>query len=198
MTMNQNYHKRMAKILPTLEGKPKLLLHSCCGPCSTEVLSVLHEHFDLTLLYYNPNIQPRAEYDLRLANQKIVLDAMPDVHFLECDYEGEKYAKAIKGLEQEPEGGKRCTVCYTLRMEQTARLARDLGFDWFCTTLSVSPRQDPVRINDIGWALEKKYGVAWLPSNFRKNEGYNHSIAYAEELGLYRQEYCGCLYSKNT
>ncbi len=196
--MNHNYHKQMAKILPTLEGKPKLLLHSCCGPCSTHVLDVLREHFEITLLYYNPNIQPREEYDLRLENQRKVLEAMPDIHILECDYDGERYNQSVVGLEDEPEGGKRCTVCYTLRMERTARLAKELGFDWFCTTLSVSPRQDPIRINAIGRTLETKYGVHWLPSNFRKNEGYNKSIALAEELGLYRQEYCGCLYSKNT
>ncbi|MBQ3010837.1 MAG: epoxyqueuosine reductase QueH [Oscillospiraceae bacterium] len=196
--MNHNYHKQMAKILPTLDGKPKLLLHSCCGPCSTHVLTELREYFDITLLYYNPNIQPVEEYDLRLAYQRKVLEQMPDIKILECDYDGERYAKAVVGLEDEPEGGKRCSVCYGIRLGETAKIAAEHGFDWFCTTLTVSPRQDSIQINAICRGLEKEYGVRWLPSNFRKNEGYNKSIALAEEMGLYRQEYCGCLYSKNT
>ena len=165
---------------------------------STCVLSYLKQYFDITLLYYNPNIQPRAEYDLRLENQRKVLAAMPEVHILECAYDGEAYNAAVRGLEGEPEGGARCTVCFRLRLEETARLAAEGKFDYFCTTLTVSPHKDAARINTIGRALGEQYGVAWLPSDFKKREGYKQSITLSRELDLYRQDYCGCLYSKNT
>ena len=162
------------------------------------MLSYLKQYFDITLLYYNPNIQPRAEYDLRLENQRKVLAAMPEVHILECAYDGEAYNAAVRGLEGEPEGGARCTVCFRLRLEETARLAAEGKFDYFCTTLTVSPHKDAARINTIGRALGEQYGVAWLPSDFKKREGYKQSITLSGELDLYRQDYCGCLYSKNT
>jgi len=196
--LKENYQKQLDAITTKLTEKPRLLLQSCCGPCSTYVLSYLTRYFDITLLYYNPNIQPRVEYDLRLENQRKVLDAMPEVHIMECAYDGERYVQAVRGLEQEPEGGARCTVCFQLRLEETARLAAEGGFDYFCTTLTVSPHKDAQRINEIGQALAQQYGVKWLPSDFKKREGYKQSIALSHELGLYRQDYCGCLYSKNT
>ena len=196
--MKENYQKELDAVVARLTDKPRLLLQSCCGPCSTYVLSYLKQYFDITLLYYNPNIQPRAEYDLRLENQRKVLAAMPEVHILECAYDGEAYNAAVRGLEGEPEGGARCTVCFRLRLEETARLAAEEKFDYFCTTLTVSPHKDAARINTIGRALGEQYGVAWLPSDFKKREGYKQSITLSRELDLYRQDYCGCLYSKNT
>lgn len=196
--MKENYQKELDAVVARLTDKPRLLLQSCCGPCSTYVLSYLKQYFDITLLYYNPNIQPRAEYDLRLENQRKVLAAMPEVHILECAYDGEAYNAAVRGLEGEPEGGARCTVCFRLRLEETARLAAEGKFDYFCTTLTVSPHKDATRINTIGRALGEQYGVAWLPSDFKKREGYKQSITLSRELDLYRQDYCGCLYSKNT
>ena len=196
--MKENYQKELDAVVARLTDKPRLLLQSCCGPCSTYVLSYLKQYFDITLLYYNPNIQPRAEYDLRLENQRKVLAAMPEVHILECAYDGEAYNAAVRGLEGEPEGGARCTACFRLRLEETARLAAEGKFDYFCTTLTVSPHKDAARINTIGRALGEQYGVAWLPSDFKKREGYKQSITLSRELDLYRQDYCGCLYSKNT
>lgn len=196
--MKENYQKELDAVVARLTDKPRLLLQSCCGPCSTYVLSYLKQYFDITLLYYNPNIQPRAEYDLRLENQRKVLAAMPEVHILKCAYDGEAYNAAVRGLEGEPEGGARCTVCFRLRLEETARLAAEGKFDYFCTTLTVSPHKDAARINTIGRALGEQYGVAWLPSDFKKREGYKQSITLSRELDLYRQDYCGCLYSKNT
>lgn len=194
--MKENYQKQLDAITSKLTDKPRLLLQSCCGPCSTYVLSYLTNYFDITLLYYNPNIQPREEYDLRLEHQRKVLAAMPEIHILECDYDGERYDEAVRGLEAEPEGGARCTVCFQLRLEETARLAAEGKFDYFCTTLTVSPHKDAQRINVIGQAMGTRYGVRWLPSDFKKREGYKESIRLSQELGLYRQDYCGCLYSK--
>ena len=180
--------------------RPRLLLQSCCGPCSSYVLEALTPYFRVTVLYYNPNIQPRAEYDLRLENQRKIIAALPTpsaVDILECDYDGEKYDAAVKGLESEPEGGARCTVCFRLRLEETAKRASELGYDWFCTTLTVSPHKDAERLNQIGRALGERYGVPFLPSDFKKREGYKRSIQLSKEYGLYRQDYCGCLYSKS-
>lgn len=196
--MKENYQKKLDAITSKLTDKPRLLLQSCCGPCSTYVLRYLTKYFEITLLYYNPNIQPREEYELRLENQRKVLAAMPEVHILECNYDGEAYDEAVRGLEAEPEGGARCTVCFELRLEECARLAAEGKFDYFCTTLTVSPHKDAQRINTIGQVLGERYGVQWLPSDFKKREGYKQSIQLSQELGLYRQDYCGCLYSKST
>lgn len=180
--------------------RPRLLLQSCCGPCCSYVLEALTPYFRVTVLYYNPNIQPKAEYDLRLENQRKIITALPtptEVDILECGYDGEKYDAAVKGLESEPEGGARCTVCFRLRLEETAKRASELGYDWFCTTLTVSPHKDAERLNQIGRALGERYGVPFLPSDFKKREGYKRSIQLSKEYGLYRQDYCGCLYSKS-
>ncbi len=199
--MKQNYQKQMDAVVASLpQGeRPRLLLQSCCGPCSSYVLEALTPFFRVTVLYYNPNIQPRAEYDLRLENQRKIIAALPtpsEVDILECDYDGEKYDAAVKGLESEPEGGARCTVCFRLRLEETARRAAELGYDFFCTTLTVSPHKDAERLNKIGKALGERYGVPFLPSDFKKREGYKRSIQLSKEYELYRQDYCGCLFSK--
>ena len=199
--MKQNYQKQMDAVVASLpQGeRPRLLLQSCCGPCSSYVLEALTPYFRVTVLYYNPNIQPRAEYDLRLENQRKIIAALPtpsEVDILECDYDGEKYDAAVKGLESEPEGGARCTVCFRLRLEETAKRASELGYDFFCTTLTVSPHKDAERLNQIGRALGERYGVPFLPSDFKKREGYKRSIQLSKEYDLYRQDYCGCLFSK--
>ena len=200
--MKQNYQKQMDAVVASLpQGeRPRLLLQSCCGPCSSYVLEALTPYFRVTVLYYNPNIQPRAEYDLRLENQRKIIAALPTpsaVDILECDYDGEKYDAAVKGLEAEPEGGARCTVCFRLRLEETAKRASELGYDWFCTTLTVSPHKDAERLNQIGRTLGERYGVPFLPSDFKKREGYKRSIQLSKEYELYRQDYCGCLFSKS-
>ena len=200
--MKQNYQKQMDAVVASLpQGeRPRLLLQSCCGPCSSYVLEALTPYFRVTVLYYNPNIQPREEYDLRLENQRKIIAALPTpsaVEILECSYDGEKYDAAVKGLEAEPEGGARCTVCFRLRLEETAKRASELGYDWFCTTLTVSPHKDAERLNQIGRALGEWYGVPFLPSDFKKREGYKRSIQLSKEYALYRQDYCGCLYSKS-
>ena len=199
--MKQNYQKQMDAVVASLpQGeRPRLLLHSCCGPCSSYVLEALTPYFRVTVLYYNPNIQPREEYDLRLENQRKIIAALPTpsaVEILECGYDGEKYDAAVKGLEAESEGGARCTVCFRLRLEETAKRASELGYDWFCTTLTVSPHKDAERLNQIGRALGEQYGVPFLPSDFKKREGYKRSIQLSKEYALYRQDYCGCLFSK--
>lgn len=200
--MKQNYQKQMDNVVAALPKgtRPRLLLQSCCGPCSSYVLEALTPFFDVTVLYYNPNIQPREEYELRLLNQKKIIAELPTssaVSILACEYDGKAYDTAVRGLESEPEGGKRCTVCFRLRLEETARQAREHGFDWFCTTLTVSPHKDAERLNQIGKAMGEKYGVPFLPSDFKKREGYKRSIQLSKEYNLYRQEYCGCLFSKS-
>ena len=187
----ENYQKKLDRELEALGGRrPGLLLHSCCGPCSTYVLEYLSRCFSLGLLYYDPNIQPEAEYELRLENQRRVLAEFPEVRLHEYGWRGEEYDAAVRGLEAEPEGGARCTVCFRLRLEETARLAAQLGYEYF------SPHKDAERINRIGREMGEKYGVKWLPSDFKKREGYKRSIELSREFGLYRQDYCGCLYSK--
>lgn len=199
--MKTNYQKQTDAVIAALPAgeKPRLLLHSCCGPCSSYVLEYLTQYFRVTVLYYNPNIQPREEYDKRLHWQREIIARLPTpetVDILECVYDGAHYTEAVRGLEREPEGGARCTVCFRLRLEETARLAKAHGYDYFCTTLTVSPHKDAERINAIGAVLAAQYGVAWLPSDFKKREGYKRSIELSKQYGLYRQDYCGCLFSK--
>ena len=198
--MKENYQKQMEAVLDGLQGAvPRLLLHSCCGPCSSYVLETLSRHFSVTLLFYGPNIQPEQEYRKRLEHQKKLLAALPTIHpvtLLDCGYDGETYTRAVRGLETEPEGGARCTACFRLRLEETARRAHELGFDWYCTTLTVSPHKDAERINALGREIGQRWGVSWLPCDFKKRGGYQRSIELAAQYGLYRQNYCGCLYSK--
>ena len=194
--MKRNYQLELDRITASLSGRPRLLLHSCCGPCSSYVLEYLTRYFGVFLSYYNPNIQPREEYDLRLENQLKVLGRMPGVTLVPCGYDGGAYDEAVRGLEDEPEGGARCTECFALRLDFAAREAKRLGCDYFATTLTVSPHKDAQRINAIGEALAGKYGVKWLPGDFKKRDGYKRSIELSREFGLYRQNYCGCLFSK--
>ena len=196
--MKRNYQLDTDDIIRSLCGeRKKLLLQCCCGPCSSYVLEYLTKYFDVTVLYYNPNIQPENEYDKRLFWMRDVVLRYPGtVKFMECGYRGEDFTTMSKGLEKEPEGGARCTECFRLRLRETARLAKEGGFDYFCTTLSVSPHKDEKRLNDIGFELEKEFGVRWLPSDFKKREGYKRSTELARGYGLYRQEYCGCLFSR--
>ncbi len=195
--MKTNYQLETDKCIAALpQGgpKPTLLLHSCCGPCSSYVLEYLTRSFDVTILYYNPNIQPAAEYEKRLFWQREVLKHLP-ARILECDYDGAAFEAIAAGYEAEPEGGARCTRCFLLRLEETAKKAAAGGFDFFCTTLTVSPHKDAERINAIGAEVGAKYGVRWLPSDFKKRDGYLRSIRLAREYGLYRQDWCGCEYS---
>ena len=194
-----NYQLEMEKVLASLPAgaKPKLLLHACCAPCSSAVLERLREHFSITILYYNPNIYPPQEYHRREQElERFLQDAgMSGISLIELPYDPQEFYTAVKGLEAEPERGERCTVCYRLRMEQAARYAAAHGFDWFTTTLSISPVKDPVRINQIGQELAQKYGVAHLPSEFRKKNGYKRSLELRADYGLDRQDSRGCVFS---
>ena len=191
-----NYKEELNKIIKNLDGKPSLLLHSCCAPCSSYVLEYLREFFKITVLYYNPNIEPKEEYLKRKEEQiKLIKDVYKDVSFLDCDYDNDVYETTIKGLETEKEGGSRCYKCYKLRIEKTAILAKN-NYDFFGTTLTVSPHKNAKFINEIGLELEKKYNTKFLISDFKKNEGYKRSIVLSREYNLYRQDYCGCKYSR--
>lgn len=197
--MNENYNNKMKEIISGLDGVKKLLLHTCCAPCSTSCIERLSEYFDITVLYYNPNIEPLEEYEKRKKYQIEFIKnykAKNKLDYLDCDYENEKFKESSKGLENEPEGGARCKKCYYLRMEYTAKKAVELGYDYFCTTLSVSPYKHSKTLNEIGKVLEDKYKINYLYSDFKKEEGYKRSIELAKEYNLYRQDYCGCLYSK--
>lgn len=196
----ENFFREFDKIVGQFgDAKPGILLHSCCGPCSSSVLELLSKYFDVTVLWYNPNLYPEAEYDKRLETQKQLIDAIAEdgvqAKLLVEPWRSEDYFSRIKGLENEPEEGKRCLECFRIRLEETARIASERGFEWFCTTLTVSSRKDAVAINAIGREAEAKYGVKWLPSEFKKREGNHRSIILSEKYGLYRQEYCGCVFS---
>lgn len=197
--LKRNYQKDTDALVASLGGERKrLLLQCCCGPCSSYVLEYLTKYFDVTVLYYNPNIQPEEEYLKRLFWLRQVVSKYPEtVNVMECEYDGEAFTAAAKGLENEPEGGQRCTECFRLRLRETAKQAKYGGFDYFCTTLSVSPHKDEARLNEIGLELERELEVKWLPSDFKKREGYKRSTELAKEYGLYRQAYCGCIYSLN-
>ena len=176
--------------------KKKLLLHSCCGPCSSGVVEGLIDEYDVTVYYYNPNIYPRAEFDKRAGEQLKYLDIM----HLPCvvgEYDDKAYYDAVKGLESEPEGGKRCAKCFELRLRATAKYAKEHGFDVFTTTMSVSPHKDFELLNEIGKRVSDEIGVDYLWANFKKKDGYLKSIRNSQKYNLYRQDYCGCVYSLN-
>lgn len=180
--------------------KQTLLLHSCCGPCSSAVLERLVADYNVTVLYYNPCIHPQSEYIKRKETQLEVIKKLNEksdskILFLDCDYDPESYFEKVKGLENEKEGGARCEVCFKQRLEMTARLAKENGFDLFTTTLTVSPHKNAELINEIGEKFAKEFGVEFLYSNFKKQNGYLRSIELSKEMGLYRQNYCGCAYS---
>jgi len=183
----------------TGDDAPTLLLHSCCAPCSSSVIATLAGFFRITVFYYNPNIDDGDEYDRRAREQERLLAAMPTplpVRFLEGEYVPGDFLGTAARYADEKEGGARCTFCYGLRLEKTARTANEGGFDYYCTTLSVSPMKDAGRINTIGQTLAEKHGVAWLPSDFKKNDGYKQSVELSRTYGLYRQDYCGCSFSR--
>ena len=190
-----NYHKKMQDILANLSVRPTILFHTCCAPCSTICLHLLKDYFEITVLYYNPNIEPEEEYLKRKEEQKRLLKKL-NINFLDCDYDGDAFKKMAKGLENEPERGKRCYKCYELRLSYTARKAKELGFDYFGTSLTVSPYKVSNWVNEIGSILSDKYNVKFLYSDFKKENGYLKSIEYSKEYNLYRQNYCGCKYSK--
>jgi len=197
-----NYQKALDGILSGIPGAgktPGLLLHSCCGPCSSYVLEYLSDFFDITVLYYNPNIWPAGEFFKRAETQQQLVSDMAfknPVRLVVAEYSSEEFDAAARGFESEPEGGKRCPKCYALRLEEAARYAREHGFDWFTTTLSVSPHKDAEALNNIGRELEEKYSVKYLYADFKKRNGYKRSIELSKQFGLYRQDYCGCRYSR--
>ena len=190
-----NYDKLMQEELRGARDK-RLLLHSCCAPCSSHCLSELSPQIGVTVLYYNPNLDCAEEYEKRKREQLRFLRETGLADFLDCDYAPEDYLFSVRGLEEEKEGGARCAVCFRLRLERTAREAKARGFDYFATTLTVSPLKNAKLINTIGFAVAEEVGVKYLPSDFKKRGGYLHSVRLSEEYGLYRQDYCGCAFSK--
>lgn len=186
-------------VISSLTHTPTLLLHACCAPCSSYVLEYLTQHFSVTLLFYNPNIQPESEYQMRLEELGRLISEMRFHHpvsLLPCEYDPQVFDLAAQGLEQEPERGARCTKCFDIRLRKTAELAKTHGFDYFTTTLSVSPHKNADLLHEIATALSEEFGVNYLPADFKKRGGYLRSIALSQEYGLYRQNYCGCIYSK--
>ena len=200
--MKENYQKRLEETIATscTDGnRPRLLLHACCAPCSSYVLEYLSSLFEITLFFYNPNIFPPEEYAFREEELLRLVREMglsETVHVLRGHYDPEEFFQMAKGMETLPEGGNRCHACYTLRLRESGRIAAEGGFDYFTTTLSVSPHKDPVRLNEIGEKCGEKYGVKHLPADFKKKNGYLRSLQLSKEYALYRQDYCGCLYSK--
>ena len=196
-----NYQKELDKLIERLtkeQRTPKLLLHSCCAPCSSYVLEYLSNYFEITVFYYNPNIFPENEYTNRILEQQTLISDMRVKHpvsFLAGNYDRERFFQIAEGLEHLREGGERCFKCYELRLEEAAKIARDAGFDFFTTTLSISPLKNADKLNEIGTRLADKYGVQYLQSDFKKKNGYKRSIELSSEYGLYRQDYCGCEYS---
>lgn len=202
MDIQKNYQKEMDRLLSGLthaEVTPSLLLHSCCAPCSSYVLEYLSQFFHITIYFYNPNISYEEEYQRRIEEQIRLIGSLPvknPIQFRQGIYEPERFYELSKGLEACPEGGERCFLCYELRLEETAKLAKAEGFDYFTTTLSISPHKNAARLNEIGERLSGKYGTPYLGADFKKKNGYKRSIELSREYQLYRQDYCGCIYSK--
>jgi predicted adenine nucleotide alpha hydrolase (AANH) superfamily ATPase len=199
MNMKRDFNKEMEAEIASLGGRrPTLLLHSCCGPCSSAVLERLREHFRVTVLYYNPNIEQEEEYLHRKAEQQRLLGMLGgDIGWLECEYDHAAFEAFAPGMAEEPEGGKRCLACFAMRLNETAAQAKAHGFEYFTTTLSVSPHKNADNVNRIGEEAGKKHGVKYLFADFKKKNGYLRSLELSKEYGLYRQDYCGCRYSMN-
>lgn len=199
----ENYQLVMEnKIQSLLEdsAKHRLLIHSCCAPCSSYVLELLSEFFEITVLYYNPNIYPPEEFEKRSAEQVRFVESMNfknTVNVVCLDYDSDTFYSAVKGLEAEKEGGARCTECFRLRLEKTAQYAKENGFEMFTTTLTISPLKDSQRLNLMGIEIADKYGLTYFCSDFKKKNGYKRSCELSDQYGLYRQDYCGCVFSKN-
>ncbi len=194
--MKINYENKMTAQIAEIKQGTTLLLHSCCAPCSSACLERLKDFFNVTVLYYNPNINDEKEYEKRKAEQIRFLKETGWADILDCDHDKGAFEKMAVGLENEPERGKRCYGCYRLRLEKTAQTAKEKGFDYFATTLTLSPHKNAEWLNELGEIAEKKYGVAYLYTDFKKKGGYLRSIKLSEEYGLYRQDFCGCKYSK--
>lgn len=200
--MKENYQKILDETIAGLEERgevPKLLLHSCCAPCSSYVLEYLSNYFYITVLYYNPNIYPEDEYYHRAAEQKRFIREFPTkyhVTFVEGNFEPERFYETVKGYENIREGGERCFRCYELRLREAAEYAKKLKCDYFTTTLSISPMKNAAKLNEIGGRLSEEYGIPYLYSDFKKRDGYKRSTVISAEYGMYRQDYCGCVFSK--
>jgi len=199
--MKENYGLLFESEMDKIEKsgtKPRLLMQACCAPCSSYVLEYIAAKFELTVYFYNPNISPAGEFSLRLAElERFVTEAgHSEVKIVSPDYDPAEFFDAVRGMEELPEGGERCRRCYELRLRKTAEAARAGGYDYFCTTLSISPHKNAQWINEIGKSLGEEYGVGWLWSDFKKKNGYKRSCELSREYGLYRQDWCGCVYSK--
>ena len=215
--MAVNYQKELEAVISEMTEKGerrKLLLQVCCAPCSSYCLEYLREYFDITVLYYNPNIEEKAEFEKRRAEELRLIECYNEqvrtgdfagmhstgsaglISVMDCPHEPEAYERAVVGLHGEPEGGKRCEKCFALRLGKTAELAKQNGFDCFSTTLTISPLKNAALLNTIGRKLAEEYGIAFLPSDFKKKDGYRRSIELSRQFGLYRQDYCGCIYSR--
>ncbi|MDD6212026.1 MAG: epoxyqueuosine reductase QueH [Clostridiales bacterium] len=197
----KNYQREMEQIINQYcrtEKAPSLLLHSCCGPCSSAVMERLTPFFEVTIFYYNPNIYPDEEYHLRAREQEELIRRFPAVnpiHFLEGEYHPEEFYHLVRGYEKEPEGGERCFLCYEQRLRAAATAAKNGDFDFFTTTLSISPLKNADKLNEIGQKVAEEYGQKYLLSDFKKKNGYVRSVELSEKYGMYRQDYCGCVYS---
>lgn len=202
-TNKRNYQKELERTISKLSQSdpPTLLIHSCCAPCSSYVLEYLSNHFCITVLYYNPNISPREEYEERAAEVERLIKELPakyPIRFIAGEYTPQDFYKTIKGHESDPEGGGRCRLCFTLRLTEAARLAAEGHYDYFTTSLSISPLKDAVLLNTLGEQIAESFGVPYLTSDFKKSNGYKRSLELSGQYNLYRQNYCGCQYSKQT
>ncbi len=200
--MKQNYQLLMDKQIEEFVAagkRPRLLLHACCAPCSSYVLEYLYKYMDITVLFYNPNISPESEFNYRAEElARLIDETKRDIPIIKPDYTSEPFLKISKGLESLPEGDKRCYLCYELRLREAAKTAAEKGFDLFTTTLSISPYKNAEWLNEIGKRQEAEYGVGYLYADFKKKDGYKRSIQLSQQYNLYRQDYCGCAYSKEA
>ena len=194
--MKENYDKKMTELLKDLPKGTPLLLHSCCAPCSSACLEALKDVFKVTVFYYNPNIDAEEEYKKRKSEQIRLLKETGWADFLDCDHDAAAFIGIARGLEEEPERGRRCYRCYKLRLDAAAEAAKKNGFQWFCTTLTLSPYKNAEWLNELGQAAGERFGVHFLPSDFKKRGGYYRSLELSQSYGLYRQDFCGCVYSK--
>lgn len=201
---SRNYQRELDRVIEAIsaDGRvPSLLLHACCAPCSSYVLEYLSRYFEITVLFYNPNIYPPEEYEKRVCEEERLIGEMPFFHpvkLMAADYDPDEFYSVVRGLEKEPEGGRRCEKCFELRLCEAAKAAREGGFDYFTTSLSISPLKSAEKLNEIGERIAGEYGLRYLPSDFKKRDGYKRSIQLSKEYGLYRQDYCGCVYSIRT
>ena len=200
MQQNVNYQRQLDALLENIpENPPKLVLHCCCAPCSSYVLEYLSRFFEITCFFYNPNISPAEEYEKRAEELRRLIEEQPHDNFVNLvveKYNPEEFLTAVNGFENIKEGGERCFKCYRVRLEAAAKYAKEYNFDYFCSTLSISPLKNAQKLNEIGEELSKTYNVAFLPNDFKKNDGYKRSIELSAEYNLYRQDYCGCVFSK--